>query len=353
MTSVADSSAAGAAPDGAVGGSWTGIEQVPTQPAGRSPQTGRGISDVSGISDVGGIGGIGSRRLRCLRRHQHPILGPFDLGGTVFQRRAREAVLGSAVVVVPAVAIGLVVSNLMFERFAEFDDLVVLVPELVGGIDAATGVETLLAFITIAANALAVALAGGYLMELVLRHDAGVSISIGTVWRSMWRRIPALTVAWLIGHAWVLLASVVVVRTKLGDWLGFAVIAGPLVLWLLTMTVLVSPVIVAERIGPFAGLRRAFRLGRRRPGVMFGFVVLCALVGGGLRLSIGAIPTLLEQSGLFTFGRFAGLAEGIAAQVSQLVIVPLVGLATAQLYLQLRMDVEGLDLVVECDTAFP
>ena len=270
----------------------------------------------------------------------------------MLQRHARDALLGSAVVAVPVVALNVVVSNLAFAHTDRFDEVIVSVPELVGGVDAATGAETMLAYVAMVGNSLAVALAGGFAAQMVLRRSAGLGTGIWSTWRPTLRHLPALAVAWLLGHAWALLMALVVVQMSSGDWVGVVVLGAPLVAWFTSLTVLVSPTIVVERIGPLAGLRRGVRLARRRAGLVFGFVVLCTLVAGGLRLAIGWLPDLLDATGLVTFGRFRNLADGVAAQLGQLVVVPLVGLATAVLYLQVRMDAEGIDLLVESETAF-
>lgn len=271
----------------------------------------------------------------------------------LLQRHAREAVLGAALVVVPVVALNVVASNLAFERSDRLADLVVSVPELIGGADAATGAETLLAYIALVSNSLAVALAGGYLAQLVLRRSAGLSTRLGATWRPTVRRLPALFVAWMLGHVWALLLSLVLVQVSTETLAPLAVLGAPLVVWFTSLTALVSPAIVVERLGPWAGLRRGVRLARRRAGTMFAFVILCTVVAGGLRLAIGALPALAEATGLLTFGRFRGTADGVAGQLGQLIVVPLVGLATALLYLQVRMDAEGMDLLVESESAFP
>lgn len=294
----------------------------------------------------------GEARVGRLRRHQRPALGALDQGGMLVQRHARAALLGSAVVVVPMVALNVVVSNLAFDRSNRLADLVVSVPELVGGVDAATGAETLLAYLALVGNSLAVALVGGYTAQMVLRRSAGLDVGIWSTWRPTLRRLPPLAVAWFLGHLWAFLLALLLVQVSASDWVGLAVFGAPLVAWFTSLTLLVSPTIVLERLGPWAGLRRGVRLARRRLGVSFGFVVLCTLVAGGLRLAIGWLPQLLEATGLITFGRFRNVADGVAAQVGQLIVVPLVGLATAVLYLQVRMDAEGVDLLIESDAAF-
>ena len=46
-----------------------------------------------------------------------------------------------------------------------------------------------------------------------------------------------------------------------------------------------------------------------------------------------------------TFGSFGWLFEGVAGQLAQLLTIPLVALATAAFYVQLRVHAEGMDLV--------
>jgi hypothetical protein len=324
---------------------WIGIEQAAPQP-GQSAASG-GVTGTAAPSHP-----TKSQRQR-LRRHERRVIGPFDLGSTVFQRHAREVIVGSAVFIVPAVVLNVIVSNLVFSRFSSFDDIAISVPEFIGGVDAATGVETLLAFAAIVINSLMVALVGGYLTSLVVRRSLGLDVTIRAVLGSMTRRIPALTVAWFLGHSWMFLGSWALVKLSAADLAPLAMLIVPLVGWVVCVTLVVSPVIVAERLGPVGGLRRSLQLVRRRSGTAFTFVLLCVLIGGGLRVLIGALPQLIEATGFLTFGRFGGLAEGVASQMSQLVIVPLVGVATAQCYLQMRMDLEGMDLLVEADVVFP
>jgi hypothetical protein len=329
MSAVADSSVAG----------WAGIEAAPVQPAPRTVQAAAAATD-------------GPARVGRLRRHSRPALGAFDQGGMLLQRHGRDALLGAAVVVVPMVALNVVVSNVAFDRGARLADYVVSVPELVGGADAATGAETLFAYLTLVANSLSMALVGGYAAQLVLRRSAGLPTGIWRTWRPTLRHLPALVVAWFLGHLWAFLVSLVLVQVSTGDLAGLLVFGAPLVGWLTSLTLLVSPTIVVERLGPWAGLRRGVRLARRCGRSTFGFVVLCVLVGGGLRLAIGWLPQLMEGTGLVTFGRFRSVADGVAGQLGQLIVAPLLALSTAVLYLQARMDVEGVDLLIESETTF-
>jgi hypothetical protein len=287
-----------------------------------------------------------------LHRHQRPVLGALDAAAATLQQNAREVLLGPALLLVPVAVLNVVVSDLVYDDFSSFDETVVSLPEFVGGVDSATGAETLLAFIAILTGSMAVALAGGYLTVLVLRRANGLPVTIGTCLRGTVRRLPALLVAWAIGHSWMVLASLGLVRLSAGDLAPFIVVVVPAVLFMVTFTALVSPAIVAERLGSLRALRRAFRLARTRLGAVLSFVIVSALLGGGLRAAITWMPQLVEQAGIATFGGSTWLVEGIAGQLAPLVVIPWIALASATLYLQIRMDAEGLDLIVESDRVF-
>lgn len=261
-------------------------------------------------------------------------------------------ILGPALILVPVAVLNLVVSNLVYNDFATFDDTVVSLPEFVGGVDSATGVETLLAFIALLTGSLAVALVGGYVMVLELRRAGGLPVTIGACVRGVARRLPALFLAWAVGHSWMVLGSLLLVRVSAGDLAPLLILLAPVALLVVALTALVSPTIVAERVGFLRGLRRGMRLAKTRFGTVLAFVSLGLLLGGGLRAAITWTPQLIEQTGIIAFGSSTWLAEGIAGQLAPLVVVPLIALATANLYLQVRMDAEGMDLMVESERAF-
>jgi hypothetical protein len=287
-----------------------------------------------------------------LRRHQRPVLGSLDAAAATLQRHAREVLLGPALILVPVAVLNVIVSNLVYNDFSSFDDAVVSLPEFVGGIDSATGFDTLLAYIAIVTGSLSVALAGGYLTIVELRRANGLPVTIGAGVRGVARRLPALFLAWLLGHSWMALASWALVELSAGDLAPLLVLVVPAALIAVTFTALVSPAIVAERIGFWRGLRRGMRLVRLRFGVVLSFVCLACLLGGGLRAAITWTPQLIEQTGFLTFGRYTWLVEGVAGQIAPLVVVPWIALATVNLYLQIRMDAEGLDLMSESERTF-
>ena len=287
-----------------------------------------------------------------VRRHQRPVLGALDSAAAILQQNAREVLLGPALLLVPVAALNLVVSNLVFDDFGSFDDAVVSLPEFVGGVDSATGAETMLAYVAILTGSLAVAIAGGYLTVLVLRRASGLHVGVGTCLRAVVRRLPALTVAWAVGHSWMVLGSLALVRMPTSDIAPLLVLVVPVVVLLVAATALVSPTIVAERAGPLRGLSRGWRLVRLRFGAIVGFVVVSSVLGAALRAAITTMPQLVEQSGIITFAGSTWLVEGLAGQLAPLVVVPWIALATANLYLQVRMDAEGMDLIIDSEQAF-
>lgn len=288
-----------------------------------------------------------------LRRHQRPVLGAIDEAGVVLRDHPRAMLVGGGVFLVPVVAMSVGVSALAFDRFESLSDAVVSVPELFSGVEAATGVETVLAYLGVVFTALAAALVGGLATAVSLAHARGERPTTRAALRATLRRVHALLGAWAVGHSWVLLVALLVTTVR-GDalvgWLFFALPAGGLVA---TFTLFVSPAVVAERLGPVAAVARSARLVQRRFGVAVGLFAATVVLGGGLRLGIATLPRLATETGLVTFGPYGWLVEGIAGQLAQLVAVPFVAVATAQCYLQVRMHAEGLDLTVAADAAFP
>jgi len=81
-------------------------------------------------------------------------------------------------------------------------------------------------------------------------------------------------------------------------------------------------------------------------------VVASTVLGGLLLVGVASIPVLLEWTGFVTFGEYTWLATAIAAQLGVIITVPLIALATAQMYIEVRLDAEGMDLALDADAAF-
>jgi hypothetical protein len=80
--------------------------------------------------------------------------------------------------------------------------------------------------------------------------------------------------------------------------------------------------------------------------------VVTGLISGSLFAFIAQLPSLVEATGLVTFGSYGYLVQGVTLEIALLVVLPLSALATAQLYLQLRVHAEGIDLWMAADAAF-
>ena len=291
-------------------------------------------------------------RPRRLKPDDRLVLGSIDAGAHVFQRHTREAVVGSALFLVPAILANLLLATLVFDRFEALADSALALPELIGLADSTTTADTVVAYVAIVTTSLAVALAGGYLAAIHADATFGRPVSMPAALRRTARRLPALGGAWLVGHSWFLLMALIVVNARggaLGGWITLLVPAGVLGS---ALVLLVSPVIVIEDCSTFAGLRRAVRLARSRFGASVGLVVGAGGVGLALRLGITLLPRLAEATGLVTFGSWGSLLEGLAAQLAQLLTIPVVALATVAYYLQVRIHAEGIDLVLAADRAF-
>lgn len=270
----------------------------------------------------------------------------------MLQRNAREVLIGSAFIILPGVAVNLIAATLAFDRYESFSGSVVSVPELLGGTAASTGVEEIFWYLGLLINSLAACLVGGYLATLAVRRQMGQPLTIRSGYRGLLRRAPALLVAWIVGHCWIVLAGLLLRAAGGSGKAPLIVFGSPLVLVVITMTVVAAPVIVVERLGPFAGLGRAWRLARTSFGTLFGFTLGSAIIGVVVQYGIAYLPRLMQATGLLTFGRFGWLIEGAAGQLGRLVSVPLVAAATALVYLETRMNLEGMDIVLDADRAF-
>lgn len=277
-----------------------------------------------------------------LRRTDRLVLGSFDGAAHVFQRSARGIVLGSAVLMVPMMAVNLLLSLVAFREFDTFDSLFV---------DRGfVGVENSTVFFGVLVQSFTAHLLGAYAAVIVVDHQMGGAPTMRRALGAVARRLPMLLLTWVLTHWWAMLVALLAVNAPVVA-AGAMVFIAPVVTLLSAFVLVVVPVLMTERLG-VRSIGRGIRLARSRFGAVFGFVVLCGLLGGALFAFIGQLPMLLESTGLVTFGSIGYLVQGVAVQVGLLVVLPLVAVATAQFYLQLRVHVEGLDLVLAADRAF-
>jgi hypothetical protein len=277
-----------------------------------------------------------------LKRTDRIIVGSIDAGAHVLQRRARHVLLGSAVFMLPMAALQLALSLFAWNRFQQFEGLL--------GDHGYLGAERGAALVAILVESLTAHLVGAYAAAYLVTYQLGGEPHLWPTLRRVLRRLPLLCGTWAVSHMWLALASLIYLNGSLDLLTVLAILLSPLIAVFAALTLFVAPVVVCEHgHGP---LRRALRLARGRFGAVFGFVWANGLVGLMLLVCITWLPRLVETTQLVTFGSYRWLFEGVAAQLALLVVVPFSAVATAQLYLQVRIQTEGLDIVLAADRVF-
>lgn len=288
----------------------------------------------------------GGRPLR-MRRSRNPVIAALDGGGEIFQRRGRDVLVGAAALIAPMVVLNL------WATVAAVDRLDAGGPAVPGfGDDASTGIEELVTLVAVVFASLTAAVVGIFATTIVIGERFGRRARLAGALTSAVRAAPVAVVAWALSHWWLVLADAFVVGGGSEAFGGRLFLAAMVALFVTPLVLYVGPVIVAERAGPWRAVRRSMRLAKLRYGAALGFVAASATLGGLLMAGVASLPALLEATGMITFGGYAWLANGIAVQIAIVVVVPLVALSTAQMYLEVRLDAEGMDLMLEADVAF-
>jgi hypothetical protein len=162
----------------------------------------------------------------------------------------------------------------------------------------------------------------------------GVDRPLGDLVRAAARRLPALAVAGLLVHAAEVGAGLVGVVPAIFPMALFAVVA---------------PIIGVEGLGPIAALRRSSALTRKLLSQVLSTVVAVAVVDLLLRVALAGSAIVYVGTEL-PAGR---TVVAIVAMLARLVTVPFVAGASVMLYLDLRVRLEGLDIVLAADERFP
>lgn len=283
-----------------------------------------------------------------LRRSRNPAIGALDRGGEVLQWRMRDVIVGSTVILVPAVAVNLWMTVVAFDRFDPDDAALPSLSRSTTG----TGVEDVSVWLAVSFVGLTTAVVGYFCAQILIGERFASPRPLRGALGVTARRLPAIAWAWLLTHWWVPLFSLAIVTSRdddAGGLLFLYVTAG----WVAsTFTLLTVPAMVGEGLGPLRAARRAFRLARVRFGACLVFVLLATVLAGAFLFGVATLAPLLEVTGFVSFGGVAWLVQGILVQLGVVLVVPLVALATAQMYIEVRIDGEGLDLVIDADAAF-
>lgn len=274
------------------------------------------------------------------------MLAALDAGGSLLQRRGRDLLVGSSILLLPIVALNLWATSQVFDRTGA------TTLTAFGGDDVGTGIEDVAALLALVCGSLAGAVVGAFGAIILLADRLGSPVGLRPALAGTLRRLPTVVVAWAVGHVWLPFVATWSLSGTGGEGAGALFLAVPIATFFATATLFVVPVIVGERLGPFAALRRAWRLARARTASALGFMCLSFVVGALLLVGITSLPALAEVTGFITFGDYRWLVQGVMSQLAVIIVVPLLGLATAHLYLLFRVDVEGLDIVLDADAAF-
>ncbi|MGI9641730.1 MAG: hypothetical protein ACR2N9_02995 [Acidimicrobiia bacterium] len=110
-----------------------------------------------------------------------------------------------------------------------------------------------------------------------------------------------------------------------------------------------APAIAVERLGPFRGVQRSFRLVRPRFWTVLWIAVLSAVVAGTLSVLLPLLP--LAVTSLFGFGGHEYVAA-VGTVAASLLTLPFTAAVAVMTYFDLRVRTEGLDLQVALKHSF-
>ncbi|HEX6419932.1 MAG TPA: hypothetical protein VFZ77_15630 [Acidimicrobiales bacterium] len=195
---------------------------------------------------------------------------------------------------------------------------------------AGAGAEALGGLLSLVATGVALVCVAAAVAHLVTQWMMGRDAPGGEMLRVIGRR-------W-----WPLLASFVLVKLLEGAPLlvlrGLGILLVPFVM---PLFVPVAPIIGVEGSGPFAAMGRSIRLTASRFWRTLGIAVLMGIVASLVSIALGALP---QGAGLWIGYERGWPLVALGAIAAEVVVMPFVAAATALLYLDLRVRLEGLDI---------
>jgi hypothetical protein len=259
-----------------------------------------------------------------------------------------------AVFLVPSAALGIGATHLMAGSLSTF------------GPDAQSGMGFATLLLQLLSTTLATALLSGLLMHVVGQAVLGRRPDLGQTWRATRRRLPPLLGLLILSGLFTLLTTALLigpgVLLLVNDNIGAGVILllvgfpGLIVLQLAVSTKIsmAPPAIVLEGHGVLAGLRRSFALTR---GAAFwrvlGITLLAGLIAGvagwilGLPFSIvGVVIQVVAGQDIETGQMGSTFFSHLSALLTGAITTPFVAAVTGLLYIDRRMRLEALDVVL-------
>jgi len=216
-------------------------------------------------------------------------------------------------------------------------------------------------------TALATALLSGLLIHVVGQAVLGRRPDLSQTWRATRGRLPSLVgVSFLTGIVSLLATALLIgpgVLLLVNDSIGAGVIllilgipgAFVVAVYLSTKISLAAPAIVLEGHGVFAGLRRSFALTKgasafwRILGITLVAGILAAIVGSLLSFPFSLIGVAIAlMAGQDTEGAqsVVTFVSHLSALLSGAITTPFVAAVTGLLYIDRRMRLEALDVVL-------
>lgn len=247
---------------------------------------------------------------------QRTMVGILDHAFDVMRSRRGPIALVAIAVVLPLSAVMLVLQIQSVGLDAVGDPF--------GGFDDGGRLDTTLAVTAVLVSSLQVTLMAGALTPLVERP--GQAVTASELAGRLLRRLPSILAGWVL--------------VKLLQLAGaFGLIVGAF--FVMIFCSLVTPIIAAETANPVRAIGRSFRLVSKGFGRTIGVVVLMVVVDSMVRLSFIAVPTVVATWTTWSLGP---TLVAVVSVVTELISASFVALATATLYVDLRVRVDQLHL---------
>jgi hypothetical protein len=111
----------------------------------------------------------------------------------------------------------------------------------------------------------------------------------------------------------------------------------------MALSMMIAPAIVTEDLGAWAGIKRSWRLARRRFWPTLGTMVVAGLIAYVLSLVLAGVP---DTIGLLIGLHWGWLLIALGASLSSLVVTPIAAITATLVYFDARIRSEGFDLQV-------
>lgn len=248
------------------------------------------------------------------------------------RRHPREVITTAALFVVPfALLVAYLQRNLLggesfIDVFSSGD------PSLVSAEQ--SGTDSTLQVISFVGPSIGLVYVAAALAMMVAAERAGQAVDGSRAFVDALKLSPALLVSWLLVH--------------LAEAIGSVFLVVPGVLAVIAFTV-VAPVIGVERLGPIASMKRSNRLTSRRRGAVLGVIALSFFVELVATNALTALPSFVALAIGFDAG---WIVLGVGTAVVSLITTPFVALVSAELYIDLRVRTEALDIELRIPELF-